>query len=675
LISTIKVARMGLRFLRKFRAKRIAKAISKIELLECLNKYESVKDFLCDFRSREKPLFFFSEKNLQSFRGVMPRSGEDIVSDADEVCAHNFDILGSGKTSVDGQAGKIDWHRDFKSGVRWDPRILYYDTKIIKGNGSDIKVPWELSRFQHLPTLGKAYWLTSDERYAGEFVDEIDDWIECNPPEYGVNWTCTMDVAIRVVNWIWGYYFFKDSPKVTDEFLLKLLKSLLIHGRHIRANLEGNWSGVNGNHYLSDIVGLLYLGVMFPDFKEAKRWREFGIKELVREMEMQVYPDGVDFEASTSYHRLVLELFASAALLCKLNGIQLPESFWSRLGGMFDFTLHYLKPNGMAPQIGDNDNGRLHIFKKRQVLDHSYLLSIGAILFGDERFKVKGFDFDEEALWLFGVDGYEKYRGLPSRSKPVGSKAFENGGIYIMRHERDYMIINCAPNGQGGRGGHAHNDKMSFELSGDGEDFVVDPGTYSYTGEPRWRNRFRSISYHNTVVVDSAEQNRFEEQNLFSMHDDSKPRCIKWESDEEYDLFIGEHYGFVRLPEPITHRREIQFYKSKRLWRIRDELYPAKAIKANHRKGELNHTIEWYFHLAPSVEVEGGRNKFILSSENTKISFLNMASQLSSSVIDGWYSPGYGVKERTRVLKYTYNGRIPFACEFQIECVGKAAQC
>ena len=401
----IRIAGKGVRYLRRLKAKRAAKAISKVELSNCMKGKMDSQDLLLSFRMRKKPLFFLGEINPNSLKGVLAQS-EEVIKDADEICNHNFDLLGSGKRNVDTQPGKIDWHRDFKSGERWNPQVFYTDTTIVKGNGSDIKIPWDLSRFQHLPTLGKAYWLMGNEKYALEFVDEIDDWIESNPPMYGVNWTTTMDIAIRAVNWIWGYYFFKDSQEVSDDFLVKFLESIFIHGRHIRSNLERSLlRGINNNHYLSDIVGLVYLGVMFPEFKEARKWREYGIKELVNTMKKQVYPDGVNYEGSISYHRLVTELFLSATLLCLKNDIDFPQWYMDRLEKMIEFVIYYTKPDGTAPQIGDNDDGRLHILSNYgdgDILDHRYLLSISDVLFKRTDFKQASGGFHEEAFWLLG---------------------------------------------------------------------------------------------------------------------------------------------------------------------------------------------------------------------------------------------------------------------------------
>ena len=357
--------------------------------------------------------FFFNpddkDKIMEAIKKEYPESIEQTINDADEICNHIFDLLGSGKVKL---GEEIDWHLDFKSGFRWDSKVYYIGTgtHVTLDDDSDVKVPWELSRCQHFVTLGKAYWYNKQskidgEKYAREFVNQISDWIDANPVELGVNWSCTMDVAIRAVNWIWGYYFFCDSPSLTNEFKIKIFKSLFLHGRHIINNLE--FGRIRGNHYLSDIAGLVYLGIFFQETKEGKKWLEKGLNALKEEMEFQVYPDGVDFEGSISYHRLVTELFLSATLLCLKNGISFPQWYMDRLEKMIEFVMYYTKPDGTAPQIGDNDDGRLHILSNYgdwNRLDHRYLLSVGAGLFEREDFKQVAGGFHEEAFWLLGEE-------------------------------------------------------------------------------------------------------------------------------------------------------------------------------------------------------------------------------------------------------------------------------
>lgn len=534
--------------LEKIIAKLFPVRVSDGALLQGLEGFTSTKDFLLAIRGERPPFFIEPAKRdelIFKINNAFPQLKTEIVVEADKVCSHVFDLLGSGPVNLDGFAekhggrefcGYLPWHFDFKTGYKWNPKKYYKEIRPAYGK-ADIKVPWELSRFQHAAVLGQAYWLRGDEKYAREFIRQVDDWIDGNPSKFGVNWACTMDVAIRVANWILGFYFFKDSKEFTEEFLIKFLKSLLVHGRHIISNLENK--GITTNHYLSDLVGLIYLGIAFPEFKEAQKWKDLAVQELVKEMDKQVYDDGMDFEASTCYHRLSLELFFYPALLCRLNGIELPESFVEKLKKMFEFVLYVLKPNGRMPQIGDNDNGRLHVLRKRDILDMTYLLTFATLHNDDPSYKIAEFGFALEGLWLFGAEGYELWCKLPRRSvEELESRAFRDGGIYVMRHKKDYMVISCGPNGQGDRGGHAHNDKLSFELCVNGKDVIVDPGTYVYTSDPNLRNLFRSTKYHNTISFNGIEQNKL--RGVFTLSNDAKSRCLYFGEKDEIIKFVGE---------------------------------------------------------------------------------------------------------------------------------------
>ena len=261
---------------------------------------------------------------MESFPVAYPEAISATMESAERICAHRFDLLGSGPTDLGPQ---IDWHRDFKSDFRWDPRV--FSTRLRYGDviGADVKVPWELSRCQHLPTLGKAYWLTGDDRYATEFVAQLTHWMAENPPQFGVNWACTMDVAIRAFNWLWGYAFFHDAPQVTPAFRRALAGSLLAHGRHIRRTSSGVRTGSPATTTWRIWSGLVGLGFACPIFHEAQAWREFSLAEIFREIERQVHPDGGDYESSIPYHRLVTEMFLAVAILCRRNGVALPEPF------------------------------------------------------------------------------------------------------------------------------------------------------------------------------------------------------------------------------------------------------------------------------------------------------------------------------------------------------------
>ena len=686
----LKAAKRTRNAFRKFKALRLAKSISEIEQLERLARGAGFGSFQEESGRMPNPVFFLDGEAFKGSPGKTMLHCDEYVRDADEITCHNFDLLGSGKMNLSEGTGGIPeagrksedfqgicWHRDFKSGLEWEPDVFYMDTLITGGNGYDIKVPWELSRFQHIPTLGIAYWITGDERYAREFTGEIDDWIRSNPPLYGVNWTCPMDVAIRAVNWIWGYYFFRDSQMITHEFLTEFLESLYIHGRYIKANLErsprltplassllnkklspsmlkAGWCRKNTNHYLSDLVGLIYIGAFFPESEECARWFEFARRELTREIKRQVYPDGVDYEGSISYHRLVTELFLSANLLCSNNGVAFPISYLERLEKMLEFIMYYTKPDGTAPQIGDNDDGRLHILARYgdwDRVDHRYLLSVGAALFNRADFERAAGECHQDAFWLLGEEGTMDFGKTEEHGSHLSSKAFPFGGFYIMRSDMLYMIVDCVPADPRAPSGHKHNSRLSFELFAYDKSFIVDPGSYIYTADKEMRNLFRSTRYHNTIVVDGDEQNRFDKDKLFEMGNDATIQVNRWEIGTQYDVLDVEHHGYMRLGNPVIHRRQILFSKIEGFWVIKDIL-----------SGEGAHQLDLYFHFAP-IDVELS-SRFPLAIE-TKTEGANLAiipletEGVSVEIEQAWVAYRYGVKERASMVRYSRMSEAP----------------
>ena len=356
--------------------------------------------------------WFVSLSELKNLYTSNPEKKAEILNETSKVLHREFTFLGC---DVDYSNNEINWHLDPKSGFEWEKK--YYRGLYPVSNSSDntdCKMPWELSRFQHLTFLIKGYYISGDDEYVEETVRQISHWIDENPLCYGVNWTCAMEVAIRACNWIWASWAFKDHPVWTDEFNEKFLKNIWQHGWYIEHNLE-NKGGVRTNHYLSDIVGLLFIGIMFPQFKDAKRWKDFGVKELIRCMEEMVYPNGVSFENSTAYHRLVLEFFAYSAILCKKNDIELTRPFWGRLEKMCEFGLYCTRPDGRMPMIGDADDGRFFIFTDYYDWDRwdfRYLLSVGALIFERTDFKAAAGKCHEEVYWLFRNTGEEIWNTL-----------------------------------------------------------------------------------------------------------------------------------------------------------------------------------------------------------------------------------------------------------------------
>ena len=624
-------------------------------------------DSVGDVLKAALPLFFFDSEERDSItEGLKRQYAEkvsEVISAADRLCEHVFDLLGSGPVAL-GQ--DIDWHRDFRSGFQWSPRTVYLGTRrhvdcyLRKGIPADVKVPWELSRCQHFPTLGKAYWLTDDEKYAKEFVEEVRHWIRQNPVGLGVNWTCTMDVAIRAVNWVWGYYFFRHSPSLDGRFRCELLKSLFLHGRHIINHLE--FGPRRGNHYLADIVGLVYLGSFFQQSREGGTWLDRGVQAIMQEMVYQVHPDGVDFEGSIPYHRYVTEFFLTATILCLKNGRHFPEWYMQRLEKMVEFVMYYTRPDGTAPQIGDNDDGRLQVladYGNWDPADHRYLLAIGAALFDRPEFKAAAGQHHEEAFWLLEENRMHETGSLAVQEPGRHSKGWPEGGYYVLRKDGLHMTVDCLPPpDEAAPSGHRHNSRLSFELFAYDKTFVVDPGTYVYTADAAMRNLFRSTPYHNTVVVDGEEQSTFDRDSLFAIGSEGRARVSRWESNEGYDLLDAEHSGYERLLLPVHHRRIIFFDKQEAVWIVRDIL-----------SGSGVHRLDAHFHLAPTEAELDPEGHFVVITRGYGANLAIMpleAENLGAEIDTGWVSLRYGVKTEAPVVKYTTERGVPTSLRFAL---------
>lgn len=272
-------------------------------------------------------------------------------------------------------------------------------------------------------------------------------------------------------------------------------------------------------------------------------------KRTQKEMFIQNNEDGTNYETSTSYHRLVTELFLYTTLLAEQNGISFSKEYKARLEKMNEFLMGITKPNGFSSLIGDVDDGRLIImsnyydWNKR---DLNNTLGIAGLYFNREDFKAFGERYFEENLWISGRVIKNKTEVLKLKSN-----SYENGGFYVLRSKSIYCIIRCGELSLRGQGGHSHNDQLSIELNIFGKDFFIDPGVDVYTSDYKSRNKFRSTKMHNTVIIEECEQNNFEEKQLFKMREQSFGRCLRFTDSE----FEGEHYGYKEQLNIVHNRR------------------------------------------------------------------------------------------------------------------------
>jgi uncharacterized heparinase superfamily protein len=614
---------------------------------------QDLDGFLRDFYESARLRFFFHPRNKKDFfLHLLTQSQhyDEVLSNAQDVLGNIFEAFGSGKIHL---GDSINWQKDYRCGKEWPMKRLSAAELLDVDNPSDIKVPWEINRFHQVWWLGKAYWATHNEEYARKFAELIDDWIRKNPTGIGPNWSIAMEVAIRACNWVAGHYFFCDSPSLNADFWQRFFKNLFVHGRYIEHHLE--YAKRNGNHLLSDIVGLLFLGIFFRSASFGQQWTTSSVAAMQEEMETQVYPDGVNYEKSVGYHRLVLELFYTATILCRCNKIALPSSFMKQLEKMFEFTLAYTRPDGSAPVVGDADDARLFQFSAREDFnDHRHALSVGALLFNRGDFRAAAARFAQDALWLFGGEGFEKHQKLEAPLATTVSRGFREGGFYVMRSGESHVFIDAGDIGMEGRGGHGHNDTFSFEFWCDGRALIVDSGTFTYSANVKLRNEFRSTAAHNTLMVDGKELADF--TGLWSIRaDETRPRVVRWVAENNRCILEAEHSAYLGMPSRIVHRRQFELIHS-----------PLSLIITDTLKGTGSHLIESFLHFAPRVTVQiASPQKAIARNENGRYIISVSAGEIS--LHDTSYSSSYGVRELNKAVRVTLNSMVPTAFQTIIQ--------
>ena len=581
-----------------------------------------------------------------------PEKIKSIINAADQLLKGQFDLLGSGPRNMcrgsKQQGYKLNWRKDITTGNtyprtfthwRWNP------FKLRQGN-ADMKGPWELGRLQHIPTIGIAYWLTGDDKYANYFAKIILDFIKHNKTPHGIQWACNMDVGLRVINIIAGIHFFQGHKTLKYHWWRKVLRALMVHGDHLLENLEyGTLNGqvIASNHNLSNLVGLYWLSMAFPQLDTASVWRGTSQNLLEQEILQQMLPDGVNFESSIPYHGLTTELLLSAYAMSVHHKAPFSKNYYNRLKKATLFLHSMRQLSGRLPRIGDDDSGRVHLFSDytswpREDFDH--LLAAAQHVLGTNEIPHNPHAI-ETIFWAI-----PSHEITSSRAHQTPS-LYNDAGFGILKSKNQYFLLQNSPVGTRGFGNHKHNDQMAIEWCVDGFPVFVDAGSYLYTQDADARNLFRSTAMHNTVMIDDTEQHDMNPEWLFKL-----TACGEGSLQVSDNTIHAAHSCYEKLPDPVTWQRVAS---------ISD-----KGLKIeDYFECQAEHKIQWQFLIHPDTFVKEIKNTIEISLPNKKKIHLHNDSNIVWQLCDAWYSPGYGAK--APCAKIIGTCLITRACEFSIQ--------
>ncbi len=592
-----------------------------------------------------RPKFFFSPDAVPELcaqlRHLFPETAERIVERAERICGHRVDLLGFKDIHY---GSEIDWHCDRVHGKR-APRVPWFRVNYLDfAEVGDSKVTWELNRHQHLVTLAKAFRLSGNEKFAAELFRQWHHWHGENPYPIGINWASSLEVAFRSLSWLWMYFLLVDSPIMPGGFREEWLRAVAVAGRHIDCNLSTYFSP--NTHLLGEAVALFFIGTLCPEIPAAPRWRERGWKIIQQEAERQVQSDGLHFEQSTYYHVYALDFFLHSAVLASANQIQAPTQFDRTIERMLE-ALAALARSGRVPGLGDDDGGRLFDASRNRAEHLMDPLATGAVLFGRGDFKALAGGLREETLWLLGAGGIQEFENLPSAPPLNNSVAMRAAGLYLMSGDnaKCRLVIDAGPQGAHSAG-HGHADALSLTASSGGWDLLIDSGTLEYVGAHGARDRFRGTRAHNTMLV--AGQDQAEPKGPFSWGRLPHVEAEGWIAGKTFDLFVGSHDGYSRLPNPVVHRRFVFALKSG-FWLVRD-----LAL------GFGEYSLDLFWHLAPGLAALDSTDNDVFLRDGEGLRFVTAEGHgWTQKIEEHPHSPVYGSQENHFALHFSAQAQLP----------------
>jgi hypothetical protein len=577
------------------------------------------------------------------------------VAAADRIAAGKLDVFALRGVDL---GSPPRWNRDPKTGVEapllFGKLIDYRNPQLV----GDIKYLWEVNRHLHLVTLAQAYALSGNVRYFNVIRQHLESWFTACPYRRGPNWSSALEVAIRLINWsvTWQLLVGARSTLFRQtrgaRFWQRWLESIYQHGEFVRGYFSLHSSA--NNHLIGEAAGLFIAALTWPHWRRTRDWLATAKAILEREALLQNAPDGVNREQAVWYQQFVLDLLLQCLLAGKANGQWFSVAYETRIETMLEYLASIMDVAGNVPMFGDSDDApAVRLGQESDVSPYRSLLATGAILFGRQDFKAKARVLDDKTRWLLGSEADVLFHAQSEATTrlPV-RQAFPEGGYYILGCDFETeneirLIADAGPVGYLSIAAHGHADALAFTLSVGGMEFLIDPGTYAYHTQSRWRWYFRGTIAHNTVCIDGKDQSQ-SGGNLMWMKR-ARAGCSLWSSTAERDVFAGWHDGYTRLADPVMHRRWISLDKVARRVVIEDTLQMA---------GE--HDIRLSFHCSEQCQVDpvadgyalsqGGRTLFLklpqAEGASTQVHFG------STTPILGWVSRRFDEKQPAATISW-----------------------
>lgn len=487
------------------------------------------------------------------------------------------------------------------------------------------KIPFEdpewtfmLNRHKFWVYLAKAYALTSEEKYFDTFISQVNSWIDTVDvfkDEY-FNCSRTIEIGIRCLNWIKAIKIFKNSSCNLNFIENKMIESLLYQCELLIKTYDdfrtlSNW-GVMQN------CGLISLALNYQEQHSIlSQYLTIALERLEYQCKIQILPDGVHWEQSPMYHNEVLNCLLDIAFDFEKLNLDTPSFILSSIRKLAYSNAYMKKPNHNQPMQGDSDETDL-----RDIITRS------AYILKDQNLKYFGYNFvDFESIWDIGDSNISKYEDLPTKKPNFTSIALKESGNFYLRDSfednSNYLWFRCGALGSG----HGHGEHLHFDLVSNGEDFISDPGRFTYVEGNKDREFLKSCFAHNTTIVDNLPFSKF--NGAWGIVESALTLNTHHSFNTTFDFVEGGHLGYVSLESPVVTNRKILYLKND-LWIIIDEFLTEGAH-------EYSQIFNFYPDKKPTVD---GLKAFI-KGENSNLFMYWIDKNLNLNLKNSIFSTEY----------------------------------
>ncbi len=567
------------------------------------------KSFITLEQWRENtPSFFFKDRSDIALPKV---KSPKLKQSLEEILNGTFTFFSNLKFDL---GSDFDWITNPETGHKYDIKKHFSKIEDLSKTAGDIKYVWEKARFSFLyDTIRYDYHYEEDH---SEFVfEQIQDFIKKNPINQGPNYKCSQEISLRILNWTFALYFYKNSEHLTKQMFESIMNAIYWQLDHVYNNIDFSRIAVRNNHAITETLMLFLSNKLFPFITESKEWSEKGKKWFEEEIAYQIYKDGTYLQFSMNYHRVVVQLLTWGIRLAEIHKEPFKSEVYDRAKGSLQFLSSCLnEENGKLPNYGSNDGALFFKLTDDNYRDYrSQLDDLRSIL--DNKMQ-----YDTNSYHWYGIKDPTKFKSTKTQLN-----SFDKGGYYMINEPSSNTFLRC-----GTYKDRPHQaDNLHLDLWVKGINYIWDSGTYKYNTIEELSHYFSGVEGHNTLSINGKDQmlkgSRFIWFNWINL---AKASLTK--SEDEY-RFEGSIKAFKELGKNILHHRKLNKKEGNFVWQVEDEV-----------KGIREAEISVYWHINPQYQ------------SNVEIKVLDDNNEIINPIIEEkWVSNYYGSKEKS--IRLTYN--------------------